>query len=164
MNIVNNIEQFNESNIYFTEPIKNNIINNGLFVRILYSTPSFVMNGIHLVFNLSNVVIEKYFNKYKCNFNIDSHLHLINSMRFIEDTIIKKVNIQYKNKIPQYKLYEQIKNGNIKIFTDNINEVNNAVTEINSNYMFVLKIAGIWHTDTHYGITYKFSRVIHPPI
>ena len=153
MNIVKDMDQFDKKNIYFTEPIKNNIINNGLFVRILYSTPFFVINGIHILFSLSNVTIEKYFNKYKCIFNVDSHINLIHKIKLLEETIIKKFNFRYKNKIPQYKLFEQIKNGNIKIFTDNLNE--------NTN-MYILKISGIWYTDTHYGITYKFSLTTCP--
>ena len=152
MNIVKDIDQFDEKNIYFTEPIKNNIINNGHFVRILYSTPFFVINGIHILFSLSNVVIEKYFNKYKCIFNVDAHNNLIHKIKLLEETIIKKCNLTYtyKNKIPQYKLFDQIKNGNIKIFTDNLKNENSNT--------YILKISGIWHTDSHYGITYKFSR------
>ena len=40
----------------------------------------------------------------------------------IEETIIRKVNIT--NKTPQYKIYEQLKSGFIKIFCDNENKIN----------------------------------------
>ena len=69
-------------------------------------------------------------------------------MQIIEDNIIKKINI--RGKIPQYKIYEQLKNGNIKIFSENIDKINNA---------FLLKIAGIWETDMYYGLTYKFIKL-----
>ena len=52
--------------------------------------------------------------------------------------------------MPKYKIFEQIRNGNIKIFSDNIER---------NNTMFVLKIAGIWETDTNYGLTYKFLKM-----
>ena len=48
MNIIKNIEQYNEDNVYFLEPIKNNIMNNGNFIRIIYSTSLFVLNGIYI--------------------------------------------------------------------------------------------------------------------
>jgi hypothetical protein len=152
MNIVKNIYQYDENNIYFCEPIKNNVMNDGLFIRILYSTSIFVINGINLFIELNDITIEKYYNKYKCCFNPLTHKDIIENIKFIEETLLKNVNI--KNKIPQFKIYEQIKNGNIKIFSDNIEKIN--------NNLFMLKISGIWETEFHYGITYKFVKINHP--
>ena len=144
MNIVKTFEQYNTDFVYFCEPIKNNIMNDGNFIRIIYSTPFFVLNGIYLFINIANTAIEKYYNKYKCNFDIEQHKEVIENIHNIEQSILKKANIS--NKIPQFKIYEQLKNGNIKIFIDNIEKING----------FALKIAGLWETDTQYGLTYKF--------
>jgi hypothetical protein len=152
MNIAKNINQYDENNVYFCEPIKNNVMNDGYFIRILYSTPLFVLNGINLVIFLNDVVIEKYYNKYKCSFNPMNHKTLIDSIKLIEENLLKTVN--FKNKIPQFKISEQLKNGNIKIFSENIEKIN--------NNLFTLKISGIWETDLHYGITYKFIKLNHP--
>ena len=62
-------------------------------------------------------------------------------------------NANLKKKIPQYKIYEQLKNGNFKIITD-INKM--------SNNLFMLKISGIWENDTEYGLTYKFIKLSNP--
>jgi hypothetical protein len=148
MNIIKKIEQYNEDNIFFCDPIKNNIMLEGNFIRILYSTPICVLNGIYLSVLINHYSIEKYFNKYKCLFDITSHLNIINKIKDIESGILRKINI--KGKMPQYKIFEQIRNGNIKIFSDNIER---------NNTMFVLKIAGIWETDTNYGLTYKFLKM-----
>ena len=48
MNLVKNIEQYEENNIFFCEPIKNNIMNDGRFIRILYSNNILVLNGIYI--------------------------------------------------------------------------------------------------------------------
>jgi hypothetical protein len=152
MNIVKNIEQYDENNIYFCEPIKNNVMSDGLFIRILYSTPLFVLNGVNLLIMLNDIVIEKYYNKYKCIFNPISHREIIENIKIIEENLLKNVNI--KNKIPQFKIFEQLKNGNIKIFSENIEKI--------SNGFFMLKISGIWETEFHYGITYKFTKITHP--
>ena len=64
MNIVKTIEQYDENNIYFCEAIKNNIMNEGSFIRILYSTNQFAMNGIYLYIYLNDISIEKFYNKY----------------------------------------------------------------------------------------------------
>ena len=57
-----------------------------------------------------------------------------------------------KDKIPQYKITEQLKSGNIKFFSENIDKI---------NHYFMLKISGIWETDLCYGITYKFVKINH---
>ena len=149
MNIVKTIEQYDDNNIYFCEAIKNNIMNDGSFIRILYSTHHFVINGIYLYINLNDVSIEKFYNKYKCNFNINLNKDLINNLKVIEENVLKKIIIN--NKISQYKIYEQIKIGHIKVFCENNN--------IKITNLFILKISGIWETNTNYGLTYKFIKI-----
>lgn len=145
MNIVKNIDQYNEDNVYFLEPIKNNIMNNGNFIRIIYSTSLFVLNGIYININFNYTSVDKYYNKYKCSFDVIQYRELIDKLRIIEEGLIKKIAIF--GKIPQFKIYEQLKNGNIKVFSETSDKIGNT---------FLLKIAGIWETETEYGLTYKF--------
>jgi len=148
MNIVKKIEQYDKKNIFFCEPIKNNVINDGNFIRILYSTNNVVFNGIYLLITLNDLTCEKYYSKYKCIFNVSSHTNLINDIKTIEEDILKKYTIE--EKIPQFKIYEQLKNGNFKIFSDISNK---------SVSSFIMKISGIWETHINYGLTYKFIKV-----
>jgi hypothetical protein len=147
MNLVKSIEQYNDKNTFFCEPIKNNIMSDGNFIRILYSTQQFILNGIYLLVNLNDITCEKFYNKYKCIFNILNHKDIIDNLKIIEEDILKK----YKNnKIASYKIYEQMKSGYIKIFTDVGNK---------AQCSFILKISGIWETQYNYGLTYKFLKV-----
>ena len=148
MNLVKNINQYNEDHVYFCEPIKNNIMNNGYFIRIMYSTPLFVLNGIYLYVPIIHTSIDKYYNKFRCTFDMHQHREIVDRLRTIEEGILKKINIFGKS--PQYKIYEQLKNSNIKIFSENIEKI---------NHTFLLKIAGIWETETEYGLTYKFINL-----
>lgn len=150
MNIVKTFDQFDEKSIYYCDPIKNNIINDGNFIRIIYSTPNCSLHGITLLVSLQNVGIEKYYSKYKCTFNTDIHKDLIEKIRKLEESILHNSNILHK--IPQYKIYEQVRNGNIKIFSDSFEKTNG---------LFVLKISGIWENDKFYGVTYKFVKINH---
>ena len=59
MNIVKTIEQYNEDSVYFCDPIKNNIMTEGNFIRILYSTPIFILNGVYLSISINQLTIEK---------------------------------------------------------------------------------------------------------
>jgi hypothetical protein len=146
MNIVKSINQYDEDNIYFCEPIKNNIMNEGKFIRILYSTHNVVLNGIYLLISLNDITCDKYYNKYRCNFNVNNNKDVIDNLKIIEENILKKIEIK---KIPQLKIYEQLKNGNIKLFND-----------VNKSFCsFILKISGIWETQFNYGLTYKFIKL-----
>ena len=148
MYLVKNIDQYDENNIFFCDPIKNNIMSDGNFIRILYSNKYFILNGIYLLLSFNDINSEKYYNKYKCLFNIITHKDLIDNIKKIEENILRK--LEFYNKTPQYKIYEQIKNGNIKIFCDDIP---------NANCFFVLKISGVWETQHSYGLTYKFTKL-----
>jgi len=144
MILVKTIEQFKENSIFFCDPIKNNVMNEGNFIRILYSTNDIILNGIYFLITLNEINCEKYFNKFKCNFNIELNKYIIDCIKTIEENLLKKYKI---NKNPNFKIYEQLKNGNIKIFNDLGNK---------PFQQFILKISGIWETNMNYGLTFKF--------
>lgn len=148
MNIVKRLDQYDNNNIFFCDPIKNNIMNDGNFIRILYSNNYFVLNGIYLLITLTDITCEKYYNKYKCSFNVNIHKEIIENLKIMEEELLKKVDL--KGKLPQYKIFEQIRNGNIKLF----NDVGNKPI-----CSFILKISGIWETHSSYGLTYKFIKI-----
>ena len=142
MILVNTIEQYNNNNVFFCEPIKNNIMNDGNFIRILYSSENITLNGVYIAINLYDIICENYYNKYKCLFNVVTHKDIIDK--------IKKMLKKYRtSKIPLFKIYEQIKSGYIKVFSDVTNRQNSS---------FILKISGIWETQHNYGLTYKFEK------
>lgn len=147
MNIVKTIEQYDDNYLFFCEPIKNNIMNEGIFVRILYSSDLIVFNGIYLSISLNEITCDKYYNKYKCYFNINSNKDIITKIQFIEENILKKYN---SNKKPLFRIYEQLSSGHIKLFN---------YIENKNNNLFILKISGIWETNDNYGITYKFIKI-----
>ena len=145
MNLIQYIYQYNPNHLLFCEPIRNTILNKGTFVRILYSTSYFSLNGIYLHILLHKLTIEKYYNKCKGYFNVSNHHVIIEKIRTIEEDILNKYNIY--SKTPQYKIYEQLCNG--YLFCDNLEHTNENV---------ILKISGIWENDKQYGLTYKFYK------
>jgi len=147
MNLVKRIDQYNKKHLFFCEPIKNNIMNDGNFIRILYSTENIILNGIYLLINLNDIICDRYYSKYKCSFNTNNHKELIENLKIIEEEILQKYKI---NKTPSYKIYEQLRFGFIKIFADVGNK---------QNCSFILKISGIWETQQNYGLTYKFIKI-----
>jgi hypothetical protein len=146
MNIlVKNIEQYNDDYVYFSEPIKNNIMNNGNFIRIIYSNSLVTFNGIYIKIDINHTHIDKYYNKYRCNFNVNDYKHTIEKIYEIEQRLLKKTGIN--GKTPQHKIHEQLKNGNIRVFSESLEQIGK---------IFILKIAGVWETENDFGLTYKF--------
>ena len=148
MNIVKQLDQYDDSYVYFGEPIKNNVMNDSVFIRILYSNSLMTLSGIYLLINIKDLECEKYYNKFKCSFNAPAHIDIIHKIKQIEFDLLQKIEI--KNKIPQYKIYDLFKNGVLKFFNEIIPKENNN---------FILKISGIWETPYTYGLTYKLIYV-----
>ena len=76
MNILLDINKFSLNNIFFNDPIKNTVINDSSFIRIIYSNKDFTLNGIFFKIQLPNIIdyskkidnIEKYIlNTYNSN-------------------------------------------------------------------------------------------------
>ena len=148
--LVKNINQYNLDHVYFCDATKNNIMDDSNFIRIIYSNALFSLTGIYILLDINFVSNDKYFNKIKCTFDLHNYQSLITQIQNIEINILKKSNLK---KQPQYKIYEQLKNGFIKVFADNHN--NNIIY----GDKLLLKIAGIWETETEFGLTYKFSII-----
>ena len=157
MNIVIDIDEFNKDYIFLQEPVKNNIIDDSKFIRLIYSNNIFSVNTVYIVVNLQIVNIENYFNKHKFLFNVKQNMKAINQLKSIEESILDKICIN--NKKPVFRLYEQLNSGNIKLFKDSLK-----LHKINKDNEFIIKISGIWENEYEYGITYKFvdmNLVVH---
>ena len=152
MNIAIPINQFKINNVFYFERIKNTVMNDSNFIRLIYSNSLFSLNGVYMLISFEIEKIEKYFNKYKCIFNKQNNISVISNLIKLEHYILQKFKIT--NKEPRYTMKEQLLMGFIKIFSEHKN-----IQNINQ---FILKISGIWETDIDYGLTFKFIEVIHP--
>ncbi len=147
MNVVIKEEQFKISNIYYTEPIQNIIMDNSQFIKIVYSNEDITLNGIYLLVELKHITKENYFKKIKITYDTILNKNILSRVYEIENQLLQKYNIN--NKTRRKIIYDTLNNGVIKLFPNNENDL------INNNNSFILKISGIWENDTEYGLTYK---------
>lgn len=147
MDIIN----FNNNNVYFSDPIKNTIIENSKFRRIIYSTSFVSLNTIYIQFKLKDVQVVKYYNKFKCLFSNDKHYNFIQTVLFLEHNILNKMNITNKRAV--YNISQHINNNFIKLFLPYDKD------KLLDNFNIVLKLSGIWESDSEYGLTYKFLYI-----
>jgi len=149
MFLVLDIDKYNSENIFITESIRNTVIDNSSFIRIIYSTPHVILNGIILETPFNDFQINKYFNKWRCNYSAENNEKIIQNIQELEKGILEKVNIEHKE--PCYKIHEQLCNNYIKIFLEDT-----AIESVSERSKILLKISGIWVSEHEYGITYKF--------
>lgn len=144
MNILLDIDQFDIKNVFILES-KENIVINGIFIKILYSTSFFTMNGIFLNFPLIQYDVRNFNGKNVVYFDINKNKDIITKFSKLENDIIQ-FNLKTKatNKKIINTFENQLKNGMMKFY---------ASSYIKKN--FYLKISGIWETNTDIGITYK---------
>jgi len=151
-NIIIDINKFNKENIYFNDPVKNTIIANSTFRRILYSTNYVTLNNLQFLINVKNVKMVKFYQKFKCYLNeSDNNIkNTVTQLVNIENNLLQKIN-NY-NKIPKYSLLEQVRSGFIKCCHDEEDDkINDNVSSLNIHF----KISGIWESETEFGVTYK---------
>ena len=145
LKLATNLSQFNSDFVFLYEPTKNVVIKNSHFIRIIYSSPLFTLNGIFIKLNINCYSIEHHYSKYKCSYDANYYKDVITTIAQIERDVLSKCKIV--DKTPQHKIYEQLTSGYIKVFSDNLTKPSNN---------FILKISGIWETESQYGLTYKF--------
>jgi hypothetical protein len=133
-----NADQFNYDNIILHEPVKNQIFNDSTFTRILYSNHMITTGGIHLRLDIKGASMERRFNKTSIQFNIYNNAELIEKMKNIEQSILSMIN----NKNHVKGLHSELISGRIVVHEH--------------SDLVVIKISGIWETETNCGLTYKF--------
>jgi hypothetical protein len=138
-------ENFNKNYIYFNDPIQNTIINESRFIRIIYSTPDIVFNGINVLVKINIDNVDKQFNKNFIYYTPEKNTETINIIKNIEKVILDKYSSE---KTPSYNLSSQVDTGTLKLFSDSIDK--------KKNIDIILKISGLWEDDISFGITYKF--------
>jgi hypothetical protein len=159
MNIVLSESNFKPDNLYYMEPVINTIIDNSMFIKIVYSNNIIVMNGIYLNLNLIVNRSEVYFKKIKYSFDINNtyNNNLLNKVYRIESAILTKY-LGNKIKSKRFVIYDTLKNGIIKLFPNSsINLTDYKGINNNTDSVYVLKISGIWENTSEIGLTYKLT-------
>jgi hypothetical protein len=156
MNIVIPLYDFNEKNVFLLEKIKNNIIMDGFFIKTIYSMSYYCLNII--LIDVPFLKLKKIININKIIYVIDTKINekIIEKLKQVEINILKKINDLSFKKTACYKLFETLKNGEIKIFKNTEYSMND--TSLSSTKI-ILKISGIWISENSYGLSYKFNYI-----
>ena len=131
------------------DPIKNFVIDNAYFYKLIYSTDILSLNNILFIIKLTNITLYKSGNKYKLVFdNNTDNRREIERLYKVENDILSRTKL---SGVPVMDLFDNLKSNSLKLYTKHV--LPERLNEIYVN----IKISGIWKTNKNYGITYKFS-------
>ena len=115
MNIVQQLNQFNIDHIIYNEPIKNTVIDNSKFIRLITSDENIIINGVYLYISLKcNVYNNIKEQKQRFIFDKQTNLLCITLLNQIEEQLLYKCFTVNKNK--QLRLTRQLDEGYIKVY------------------------------------------------
>ena len=146
MNFTLNKQLYDINYLYIMEPVSNNVIENGVFYRLMYSNSHMTLNSLIFEIHLEDVNVTKMFNKYKITYTNKSDP----PFRFIEtveNEILQKFEM---GKTPRRCIMDCVKNDNIKLYSEK---------ELLPHYdslTIYIKVSGFWLNESEYGLTYKF--------
>lgn len=149
------LESFSHSHYYFLDT-KPNIIMDGIFTKIFFTHECFTLNGIYFFLPLFCQSFEITPQKQEYLYfepTNPKNINIISYCKGIENTILQAYT-NYKGgtlkKTAIHSIIKQLNCGKCKVQLKN----NNGKTDKGLN-SFVLKISGIWETQTEYGVTFK---------
>jgi hypothetical protein len=146
-------------NIRYLYPKKNTVMN-GEFTKLLLSKNMVTMNGLYLYLPISvekkrtanNEVFIRYIT------NTTSNMSVVRDLKLLEKALLshyQEYNKRYKQ--IEYILDRQLSTNQIRVYHDNNSNSNNNKLMNNNNY--VIKISGVWETDSKIGMTYKIMEL-----
>jgi len=146
MNLICNINDYTNNNIFFMET-KTNMIIHGSFTKLFYSNEFVTLNSIYLSFNLKHSTFKICQKFFLTNINYLENKTTLSMITYIENELLKQYHELYDvNKKKKYLLRDNLNNGSLKIYKQQ---------QVNNGNIY-LKISGVWESDDEYGITYKF--------
>lgn len=149
-----------DTNKYFPEFLhiyskkRNNIVE-GDFSKIIYSTETFSQDGLYLICNLKDIVVENN-NEKDITIKYDFVSHntnnkMIQELASIEKQILKSyMNENNCRKKRSYVLNNKLVHGKMKIYKSSDTQY------LYNNINVIVKISGIWETHTDIGLAVKF--------
>lgn len=150
MNLIINTEQFQPFFVSFLER-KPNMIIDGVFSKILYTTNHFITNGIYIQFPINPLITKNSTNELE--FDPIKNKQLINYFIAIEKKILQLYQqfFQLPNKHFVYDIETKLSSGSCKIYPSSHYQKYTG----GSSATYYIKIAGIWETEQKLGLTYK---------
>ena len=167
--ISENIHIFNYNNIIVCDPVKNSVLQESNFYKLLYTNNQIILNGLYIDFELKNINKTKERITFNNNDNDNGNNNdndnngnsfTINKLIEIEEYLLQSINSD-KNKVNRLK--DQLLNSFIRYneyhIYQNYKFDNSTTNSLNTDKKFVVKFSGIWESNNTLGLTFKIILI-----
>jgi len=159
MNLILPWKRFQQENIQFMKTKKNMIMENSLFIKMLYSDENLVMNSVYIEFPLSIQEI----NKNMVVFHPKENEALIQKMARIEQDILLYYKMVHQaNKTMVLSILSSLERGVFKF--NSLLSGSGPRIQMTKNDICVIKISGIWESEEAIGLNSKWYLIREPTV
>ena len=116
MNLVLDEKNYNINNIFFYEPVKNTVMDDSKFIRIIYSDEHIILNGLYLKLDIENT-------NNILNFLDKTEREILNKYKINKNNVNKNQCLKIQEQL-QFLINKNIPNKNIVIKISGIWETN----------------------------------------
>jgi hypothetical protein len=159
-----NIDSFETNKIHFLEK-KNNFMMDGTFTKLLYLDASVTMNAAYIYFPINTLFYNSYTNFVHFSLADAENKKLATVVSHIESQILEQYQTFFNvKKTHSLMLQRQMQKKNFKVYHNNSNiNINTNNNEFRQHqhqdqHRYILKISGVWETESEIGITFKFQE------
>lgn len=146
-----NLDDIDRNSIIFGEKKRNNIIEYGDYINIIYAKEYFTLNNIVARLHFKNISFEPYFNKFKSSFQYEKNKDVVEKLLLLEKDILSRYSTKKKH---IYSLVEQLSKNSFKILL--LKDTNIKTNKIYRNVNISIKFSGIWEKSNTIGVIHKF--------
>jgi hypothetical protein len=149
--LVLDLYHYDSQCFYYLDSQKNALMD-GLFTKIIYTHSYFTMNGLFFFFPIQHSYIEPMKDKYYVHFdpNLTQNKAIMDILFKLETQILLHyASFVNRRKASNMTMYKHLLKGKLRIHEPS------PVSSLDVS-QYILKISGIWETDTEFGVTYKW--------
>jgi hypothetical protein len=140
MNLYHNINDIDYKKIFFYKKVINKISHYNYFYKIIYDVNIFTLNCLIINVDIDSYTVIEENNKFRIHIQINEKF--LEYIKEFEKNVLTNININKQN---IYSCYKYL------LFNKSIYIMDKIPTKIN----LVIRISGLWETDTSIGLTTK---------
>jgi hypothetical protein len=142
MNLYHKINDIDYNKIFFYKPVVNKITHYSYFYKLMYDVQLFTLNSLNIEIDIESHEIIEENKKYRVNIKINDTF--LDKIKLLEENIIKSVSYK-QNSLSCYKYLT-------------FNKLSYIYDKYPEKINLILRISGLWETNTCIGIT---TKIIH---
>ena len=143
MNLYHKINDIDYTKIFFYKPVVNKITHYSYFYKLMYDIQLFTLNSLNIEIEIESYEIIEENKKYRVNIKINESF--LEKIKILEERIIKSVSTK-QNSLSCYKYLT-------------FNKLSYMYDKYPEKLNLILRISGLWETNTCIGITTKIINL-----